>query len=497
MLNNQNRSGRYRFEIYQRLYKNLEPLKAAARQAADELGLAKISGLSGEIGLYPGSSACPGGMPSYVLNEVIAANTGPVKPVRYYQEELRYLVKSIYGDAYEGVVLNTCESALRVVNEVLFAPPTMRKGDAYRARVLMPFNEDFEYLGAYGRPFPPMYKGLTADRSVSAGELAVEGKSLVNLDTLIARYAGARYEVHGIKPQLVPFLQDVSVEDSLDKFRRTADRNAHFLSGFQSIGYDTPGYGHSEKNEFDAPLMLSGTSALAHEYDLPHFVDCGGGLPVVGYRPEHIDADLMCWSMDKSSRAIACGLLIGKEDVMLPVRKACGVAGQRFGDSVSHGKALFSFADPGRDALVSVIAYLTVLRDQPERITAPIDRFHEILQESLEAFRYKEYLPGIRLTKSYSWGGTELNYQQTWSGDRPGIPISTIEDYLAGTNAISIATEEMGVSPATVYAGNMFITPGLGTLNQDGELIEEYARLSAQALVRSVEIVCDMAGVVS
>lgn len=488
-------SKHYRFEIYQRLYENIDRLKSAARKSAEELGLDKISGASGEIGLYPGSSSCPGGMPSYVLNEVIAANKGPVKPVRHYQKQLRYLIKSIYGDSYEGVVLNTCESVLRAVNEVIFAPPTMRKGDAYRARVLMPFNEDFEYLGAYGRPFPPMYKGLSSDRSVSAGELAVEGKSLVNLDTLIARYAGARYEVHGIKPQLVPFLQEISVENTIARFRQIADRNAHLLSGFQSIGYDTLGYGHSEKNESGAPLMLSETSALAHEYDLPHFVDCGGGLPVVGYRPEDIDADLMCWSMDKASRTIACGLLVGKEDVMLAIRKACGVAGQRFGDSVSHGKALFSFADPGRDALVSLIAYLTVLRDQPELVTAPIDRFHEILEESLQSFKYKEFLPGIKLTKSYSWGGTELNYQQTWTEGRPGIPISTIEDYLSGTSVIPIATEEMGVAPATVYAGNMFITPGLGTLDDDGALIEDYARLSAQALVRSMEIVCEIAGV--
>lgn len=490
------KNGGYRFEIYQRLYQNMDTLRAAARKAAGELGLDKLSGSTGEIGLYPGSSSCPGGIPSYVLDEVIAANRGPVKPVRYYQEQLRYLVKSIYGDAYEAVALNTCESVLRVVNEVIFAPPTMRKGDAYRARVLMPFNEDFEYLGAYGRPFPPMYKGLSADRSVSAGELAVEGKSLVNLDTLIVRYAGARYEVHGIKPQLVPLLSDVSIDDSIRRFQAVSERHAHLLAGFQSIGYDTPGYGHSEMNDAGAPSMLSRTSDLAHGYDLPHFVDCGGGLPVIGYKPEDIDADLMCWSMDKASRSIASGLLVGKEDVMLPIRKACGVAGQRFGDSVSHGKALFSFADPGRDALVSLIAYLTVLRDRPEVVTKPIDRLHEILEDSLQSFRYKEFLDGIVLTKSYSWGGTELNYERTWKHDRPGIPISTIEDFLAGTNPIPVAMEEMGVSPATVYAGNMFITPGMGTLDDDGELIEDYARLSAQALVRSMEIVCETAGVV-
>jgi hypothetical protein len=52
----------------------------------------------------------------------------------------------------------------------------------------------------------------------------------------------------------------------------------------------------------------------------------------------------------------------------------------------------------------------------------------------------------------------------------------------------------MGVSPATVYSANMFITPGLGTLDEDGRLIEERAKLSALALVRSMEIVCEAAG---
>lgn len=52
----------------------------------------------------------------------------------------------------------------------------------------------------------------------------------------------------------------------------------------------------------------------------------------------------------------------------------------------------------------------------------------------------------------------------------------------------------MGIEPATIYAGNMLLNPGLGLLNDDGELILERAELAARALVKSVEIVCAHAG---
>ena len=40
----------------------------------------------------------------------------------------------------------------------------------------------------------------------------------------------------------------------------------------------------------------------------------------------------------------------------------------------------------------------------------------------------------------------------------------------------------------------MFLGPGLGTLDEDGNLIEEYAVLAAKTLVKAVEIVCTHAG---
>ena len=62
------------------------------------------------------------------------------------------------------------------------------------------------------------------------------------------------------------------------------------------------------------------------------------------------------------------------------------------------------------------------------------------------------------------------------------------------TNPIMSALDEMGVFPATIYTENSFLSPGLGTLDEDGALKEEDTRLAVRALVRAIEIVCKHAG---
>jgi hypothetical protein len=97
------------------------------------------------------------------------------------------------------------------------------------------------------------------------------------------------------------------------------------------------------------------------------------------------------------------------------------------------------------------------------------------------------------ITKSYTMGGTELNYEQTWKGDAFGIPIFTLEDLYGNTNPIASALDAMGIYPATIYSGNMFLGPGLGTLDENGDLMEEPTRLAVRGLVRATEIVCKYA----
>ena len=111
--------------------------------------------------------------------------------------------------------------------------------------------------------------------------------------------------------------------------------------------------------------------------------------------------------------------------------------------------------------------------------------------QSLAPSRFQEQLI---FTKTYQLGGTEVNYEQTWVAGDFGIPIFTLEDLWANTNPIVSAQVEMGLEPATIYSGKIFLSPGLGTLDEDGQLIEEYARLGAKSLVKALEIVCRHAG---
>ena len=481
---------KHRFQWYQEIYQNIPRIREEAQEVGRQLGLHKVKN---KIGLYPGFSSCPGSLPKYVLDAMIKANQIPVLPMRKVEDELREIIKDIYGDEYDAAVTNTCEAALRVCFETLLAPPTMRKGDAYRARYIAPYGEDFDFMGTYGRPFPPKYKNLAADRTVSGGELGVEGKSLANLDSIFVKLVGARYEVHGIKFNPIPLMTRTDAEESIQRIAGVAERHAESLVGFVTIGYDTPGYGYGEKDENGIPKLMKLIGQLAEQYDVPYLVDCASGLPVIGLSPANIGADIMLWSMDKAARAPICGLIVGKEELMVPIRKALGLGGERYGHVSSHGKALFSLCDPGRDSVVGLTAVLKTLRDDPAKIRRPVDTYHDIIVEEFASFRFKRFRDKCIITKSYAMGGTEINYEQTWENDQFGIPLFSAEDMFSDTNPMMSAQEVMGVYPAPIYSGNIFLGPGLGTLNEDAELNEEYARLGIKALIESIEIVCKYA----
>lgn len=165
---------KYRYQWYQAIYESFPEILEQARKFGEQLGIGK---LATDIGLYAGSSSRPGNLPDYVLDEIIHANRGgKTLTLRQVEDEVRQVVKDVYGDGFDAAVANTCEAALRICFETLCAPPTMRRGEAYRSRFLMLYGEDYEWMGGYGRAFPPKYKNLLVDRSVSAGELGVEGK---------------------------------------------------------------------------------------------------------------------------------------------------------------------------------------------------------------------------------------------------------------------------------------------------------------------------------
>jgi hypothetical protein len=485
-------NAKYRYQWYQKIYESIPKIHKEARQYGEELGIQK---LNTDVGIYAGSSARPGNLPSYVLDEIIAANRGGrTLTLREVEDQVREVIKDVYGDEYDAAVANTCEAALRISMETLCAPPALRRGDAYRSRFLMLYGEDYEWIGGYGRAFPPKYKNLLVDRTVTGGELAVEGKSLANLDALYVRFSGASYPTHGIRFNPTSLLTQIDVDKTIENVKKAASRHAQLLSGVACLGYDTPSYGYSQKDENGAPTLKRLLGEVARDYDVPFIIDNASCLPIIGMDPRLIGADIMTFSMDKAGRAPTCGLIVGHEEAMNPVRKGMGLGGQRYGEVSSHGKAVFTFSDPGRDTLVGLVAYLKVLRDMPHIVKDPIDKFHEILVEEFKSLQPSRLLEKLIFTKSYHLGGSELNYEQTWEGEEFGIPIFTLEDLWANTNPIVSAQMEMGVEPSTIYSGTMFLGPGLGTLDEDGNLIEEYATLAAKTLVKAVELVCKYAG---
>jgi len=482
---------KYKFRWYQKLNENRQKIYEEARKSAADMGLQKFKG---QIGLYPTGSACPPPLPKYVVEAIAKASKIPVLPMTKIEDELREIVKDVYGDSYDAAATNTCESALRVCFETLFAPPTMRKGDAYRSRYIAPYNHDFEFMAAYGRPFPPKYKNVWVDRSVSAGELGVEAKSLTNLDAIIVPFVGGRYEVHGIKYNPVPLLTGVDAEKTGKRIEEVAQRHISMLSGFESLGYDTPGYGYGEKNEDGVPKIQKMIGDLSEKLDLPYIVDCAMGIPFIGTDLPKIGASAMLWSMDKSCRAITSGLIIGKEDALVPVRKALGLGGERGGTVSSHGKALYSASDPGRDAVISQIEVLKVLKNSPGKIKKPIDDLYEIVQEEFSTIFPSWLGEGLIITKSYNMGAVEVNYERTWKDGQFGIPIFSAEDLFADS-LLCATIYEMGVYPPVIYDANIWFGPWQGTTDEEGQLIEENARPAVRAVVRATETVCKYAGI--
>ncbi len=481
----------YLHEWYQKIYESFPKIISEAEEVGKTMGVGK---LKGEVGLYSGASSCPARLPDYVLDAIVKANQQEVLPVRTVEDNVRNVVKDIYGDAYDCAVVNTCEAGLRVAIETLMAPPFMRRGDAYRARMVSTYGEDIEWGMAYGRGFPAKYKNASVDRTVSGGEFGMDAKSLPNLDTVFVRFSNARYEVHGVRQGVVPLLTEVDVDGTTEAMRGVCERHGASLCGLHTVGYDTPGWGHGAQDAEGRPALMRRMGEIARDYDVPFLVDAASCVPGIGISPEDAGADIMIWSMDKAGRSPCAGLIIGKAEEMLSIRKSLGLAGQRFGHVSSHGKAVFSAHDPGRDSVVGLLAYLEMIRDHPERVTDTVDRYHDILVEAFNDLEPAHLRDGLLFTKSYHMGGTELNYQRTWQGEGFGIPLFTLEDLYTNTNPILLATEAMGVEPATIYAGSMLLNPGLGLLDRDGQLIDERAGVAARCLVKATEIVCRHAG---
>lgn len=480
----------HKIQLYTDLQEKLPEIYAECEAAADEMGIPEE--YRGEMGATGAVSGMPGLLREDVADYMheLGREVVPNSELAY---EIRCLVKDVYGDEYDAVPTNTCEAALYLCHDVFSTPPLTGRGDNYRSRYVAPYERHVHHQAGYGRPFPPKYKDLLADRGVTAGEFGFYGKRLENLDVVLVPLEGADYDVHGIKNHPCPLLMDVDAEDSIAEIERQAERHASNLTGFASLGYDTPGYGYGDTDDDGNPLLSKKMGELADSYNVPYITDNAWGIPFVGTDPREVNSTVMTYSMDKAAGAPTSGLVVGKEEEMVQVRRAMGMHGERSGTTKAYGKSAYVTLDPGKEALAGQIAALKALRDNPEVVTDPVDETYDIVVDEFEAMP-SELLEGIEISKSYNSGAVEVNYQHTWD-DGVGIPIFSIEDFYSEA-PFKTALKRMGVIPTILYDGNVFISPGLGTIDESGDLHHEKMRYAVKAVVAVLEIFAKHAGAI-
>lgn len=483
---------KYKYQMYKSLQANIPNIYAEAKKAAEELGIP--AELKGKFGLTGGISGCPAPLRDDIAKAGEEAGK-TVVPLATMVDQIRELVKDLYGDEYDAAPTSTCEAGLWVAFDTLFTPPMMGRGDNYRARYIAPYEKHFHHQGAYGRPFPGKYKDIIADRGCTPGELGFYGKRQNNLDTVVVPLAGADYSVHGIKFHPVPLLTKVDPEATYAEMKKVAERHAAMFTGMTSLGYETPGYGYGAKDKDGTPVLQKLYAKLCKEYNVPYVIDNAWGVPGIGHDIRKSGADVIIYSMDKASGAATSGLIIGKEEVMVPIRRAMGMHGDRWGTTASYGKAAYVTFDPGKEALATQIQALKVARDNPEILTKSVDDLEKIIKEEF-ANIHPKIKAGLIISKSYNSRAVEINYEGTWQNGELGLPIFSIEDMYSGTNIFQSGMAQMGVIPTVAYDGNIYISPDLATTDSKGNLLPDVTRYAVKALVRLIEITAKYAGTI-
>jgi hypothetical protein len=477
-----------KFQLYKKLFLNREKILSDAKKLGETLGIPET--MRGKFGLTGSHSSFPGPIARDVMSKIVSEQDSR-RALPELVDELRDLVKDFYGDEYDAAPIASGEAALWTLIDTTMTSPMLGRGSGYRCRYVAPFERHSSHQSGFGRPFPPKYKYINAERYITAGELGVEGKRLTDLDTVFVPLAGARYDAHGIKYYPAPLLSTIKGAESAEKIAEVAERHASMVTGFASLAYDTPGYGYGDKNADGVPEFQSRMGKLAKKFDVPYITDDAWGMPFLGSDLRKTGASAIFYSVDKVMRGPLSSLIIGKDEVMVPVRRALAMHSHRYGNPSAYAKAMYSAFDPGREAIVAQIEILKSIRDEPAMWKTLADDTYRIIKEEFAKFSFGKFASDILVTKTYNNLGVEVNYDRTWlhSGE-PGIPIFTEEDSFSGTALIESALGTIGVLPTITYDGNILISPGQGTIDDHGKLIEEKMQLASRALVGVVEIIC-------
>jgi hypothetical protein len=265
------------------------------------------------------------------------------------------------------------------------------------------------------------------------------------------------------------------------------------LAGFTSLGYDSPGYGYGDRDSENAATLQVGLAKLAMKYDVPYIVDNAWGTPFIGTDIREVGCDLMLYSMDKSAGAPTSGLIIGKEEPMVQIRRALGIHGARYGTLSSHGKSAYVTIDPGKEALLGTLEALRILKDRPENAINGFERLFEITMEEFE--KLPEALKiGWNISKMPNSLAVEINYGDSWANGGWGMPIFTIEDMYAGSCLVQTCMSQMGIVPTIGYDANILVSNGLGNIDEDGRLLEKPTRLAVRGVFKIMEVLSYHAG---
>ncbi len=216
-----------RLDLYEYLAANKAPILAEAQKIAVGLGIPVD--LKGRFGTSGANSSLPGALRSDIV-QAIERDAMQVRPLKHLGDEIRRTVKSVYGDDYDAAPTNSCEAAIGVAFDALMTPPLLGRGEPYRARCIGLIERHCEHHLSYGRPFPPRYKDLFADRGATAGELGIAGRANLNTDIVMVSLAGASYALHGIKFFPTPLLMNTDAAATTKALSRAAKHSLRATS---------------------------------------------------------------------------------------------------------------------------------------------------------------------------------------------------------------------------------------------------------------------------
>lgn len=267
-----------------------------------------------------------------------------------------------------------------------------------------------------------------------------------------------------------------------------AVRHGSTLAGFSSMAYDTPGYGYGVHDPDGTPKLQRIIGQLASRFGVPYIQDNAFGLPFLGTDLRKTNADVIVYSMDKIAGAPTSGLIVGKAAAMAAIRRALGYQGNRSLTPSGYGQGGLVSFDPGKAAIVGQRVVLRMLRSAPEIWLDPLARIHAIIQEEFDAIPV-HIRKGILVTPSRNSGSVEVSWDRTWD-EGIGLPLSPVTDYYCGLGFCATLLRDMGVMTLDPY-----ISPGYGTTDADGNLLEDRMRYAVKALVAVFRVLGEFLGI--